>query len=130
MPHGTEVRVASAPAQSALKILAWRDRHLENSKDGPDLRVTLMALTEDPFINEVWDDHEALDATDSDIFAAASYHYARLAARPFAMSDGSAVVDVLNDFQLRSQLVRDMRGDLAPALLDAYEQGFTAGLER
>lgn len=128
MPQGTEIRVASAPAQSALKILAWRGRHLVNPKDGLDLRVILTALAEDPFVDDVWDDLEALDATDYDIFAAASYHCARQAARPFALTDGSAVVDVLDDFQLRTQLVRDMRSELSPALLDAYSSGFAAGL--
>ena len=81
MPHGTELRVASAPAQTALKVLAWRDRRDVNPKDGLDLRVILSALSEDPFVEEVWDDLEALDATDYDIIAAASYHYARQAAR-------------------------------------------------
>lgn len=128
MPQGTVIRVASAPAQTALKVLAWRDRHLENPKDGLDLRLILAAMAEDPFVDEVWDDHEALDETDSDIFAAASYHYARLAAQPFTESDGSAVMDVLSDQRLRSLLIRDMRGELSPCLLDAYERGFAAGL--
>lgn len=130
IPQGTQIRVASAPAQSALKILAWRDRHLANPKDGLDLRVILTALAEDPFVDDVWDDHEALDATDYDIFAAASYHYARRAAQPFALTDGSAILDILRDVQLRPQLVRGMRSEFAPALIDAYSLGFAAELGR
>lgn len=130
MPHGTELQVASAPAQTALKILAWRDRHHANPKDGIDLHVILAALTEDPFVDEVWDDHEALDATDDDIVAAASYHYARRAAETFDPADGLAIVSTLKDAQLRPIPLRHMRSPTASALLDGYTMGFTAGLER
>lgn len=130
MPHGTELRVASAPAQTALKVLAWRDRHDVNPKDGLDLRVILSALSEDPFVEEVWDDLEALDATDYDIIAAASYHYARQAAEGFVPADGIAIVNTLEDVQLRPQLLRHMRSEFAPTLIDAYARGFIAGLER
>lgn len=53
MPRGAEIRVASAPAQTALKVLAWRDRHHTNPKDGLDLGVILTALSEEPFDDEV-----------------------------------------------------------------------------
>ncbi|RBP62778.1 putative nucleotidyltransferase [Brevibacterium sanguinis] len=93
MPQGTEIRAAAAPAQTALKILAWRDRHQANPKDGLDLGVILEALSEDPFDDEVWEDDEALDATGADIVAAASYHYARIAAEAFTPADGQAVLN-------------------------------------
>lgn len=130
MPHGTELRVASAPAQTALKVLAWRDRHHDNPKDGLDLQVILAALSEDPFVDEVWEDHTALDATDDDIIAAASYHYARRAAEAFAPIDGTAVLDTLLDAQLRPVLLRHMRSELAADLIDGYTKGFAAGLKR
>lgn len=93
MPHGTELRVVSAPAQTALKVLAWRDRHHVNPKDGLDLRVILAAPAEDPFVDVVWEDDEALDATDADIVAASSYHYARHAAEAFTPFDGKEVLE-------------------------------------
>lgn len=37
MPQGTEVRVASPAALTALKILAWNERHADNPKDAVDL---------------------------------------------------------------------------------------------
>jgi predicted nucleotidyltransferase len=129
MPHGTEVQVASAPAQSALKILAWRDRHDGNSKDGQDLGIILNALSEDPFVDEVWEDDDALAATDFDIVAAASYHYARQAAEPFAPADGRAVVETLRNVTQRPVLERHMATGLAGVLLGAYEQGFLAELD-
>lgn len=130
MPLGTELRVASAPAQTALKVLAWRDRHHANPKDGLDLRVILAALAEDPFVDDVWEDDEALSATDDDVVAAASYHYARRAAEAFTPFDGMAVLDTLHDARLRPVLLQHMRSKLAADLLDGYTMGFAAGLER
>lgn len=129
MPRGTEVQVASAPAQSVLKILAWRDRHDGNSKDGQDLGIILTALSEDPFVDVVWEDAHALAVTDFDIVAAASHHYARQAAEPFAPADGRAVVETLRNVAQRPVLERHMATGLAGVLLDAYAQGFLAGLE-
>lgn len=128
LPHGTEVHVASPAALSVLKILAWSERHNDNPKDGMDLAVILSALSEQPFDDEVWEDDEALDATDSDIIAAASYHYARNAAEPFTHWEGQAVLDVLRHETQRSMLIRDMRTPFADDLLDAYTLGFARGL--
>lgn len=130
MPRGTELRVASAPAQTALKILAWRDRHLTNPKDGLDLRTILSALSEEPFDDEVWEDADALEAAHHDIVIAATHHYARKAAAPFAPEDGAAVLEILDDERLRSLLERHMRGALAPEMLNGYRRGFAAGLRR
>ncbi|EWS81390.1 hypothetical protein BF93_17630 [Brachybacterium phenoliresistens] len=129
MPRGTEIRVADAPAQTALKILAWRDRRHTNTKDAADLFSILEAISEEPFVDDVWEDIDALDATDDDIISAASYRAGRLAAVPFSPGDGGAVMDVLLDPQLRGHLARDMRSSLAEDLLAAYTAGFRRGLE-
>lgn len=130
MPRGSELQVASPAMQTALKVLAWRDRHHDNPKDGVDLRVILSAMSEEPFVDDVWDDDEALSSTDDDIITAASYHVARRAAAAFAPQDGQAVLDVLSDPGNRAALGRDMRSVLAPDLLDAYARGFAAGSAR
>jgi predicted nucleotidyltransferase len=130
MPRGTELRVASAPAQTALKILAWRDRHLVNPKDGLDLKTILTALSQAPFDDEVWEDDEALEAARHDIVIAAAHHHARKAAAPFTPDDGAAVLEILDDARLRSLLERHMRGALASEMLDGYRRGFAAGLGR
>ena len=111
-------------------MLAWRDRHHANPKDGLDLRVILAALAEDPFVDDVWEDDEALSATDDDVVAAASYHYARRAAEAFTPFDGMAVLDTLHDARLRPVLLQHMRSKLAADLLDGFTMGFAAGLER
>lgn len=62
--------------------------------------------------------------------AASRYHYARRAAEAFAPVDGRAVIDTLDDAQLRPVLLRHMRSGLSADLLDGYSKGFAAGLER
>lgn len=130
MPNGTDVHVATPAALTALKILAWSERHNDNPKDGMDFAVILSALSDSPFDDEVWDDDEALDATGADIISAASYHYARIAAEAFAPRDGAEVLNVIRDPARRSTLIRHMRNPLAEDLLDAYSRGFAVGLER
>ena len=49
---------------------------------------------------------------------------------PFSPRDGTAVLDVLDDEQLRPLLLRDMRTALASDLFEGYRQGFAAGLSR
>ncbi|WP_350270589.1 hypothetical protein AAFP32_03005 [Brevibacterium sp. CBA3109] len=129
LPKGTEVYVASPAALTALKILAWSERHDDNPKDGLDLAVILSALSESPFDDEVWNDDDALDATDVDIISAASYHYARIAAEPFTPHDGRVVLNIIRDQAQRSTLIRNMRTPFAEDLLEAYSRGFSAGLE-
>lgn len=129
LPGGTEVRVASLPAQAALKILAWRDRHLDTKKDGADLAEILAASAEGPYEADTWEDEAALEATDTDIVLAGPYRAGCLAAAPFDQESGTAVLEVLEDPALHEQLVRDMRGGiLAGEQLDAFARGFSSGL--
>ena len=130
MPQGTEVRVASPAELTVLKILAWNERHADNPKDAVDLGTILTALSESPFDDEVWVDDEALAVTGADIVAAASYHYAQIAARPFTHVDGQKVLDVLGDPLRRRLLLRQMRTAMADDLLEAYARGFASGLAR
>lgn len=61
------VKVASLPAQVILKLLAWRDRHLDNSRDAIDLRTIILAYSDEPYLDRVYQDHDALEAHDSDL---------------------------------------------------------------
>ena len=101
-----------------------------NPKDGLDLRTIRSALSEEPFDDEMWEDDDALEASRHDIVIAATHHYAREAAVPFAPEDGAAVLEILDDERLRPLLERHMRGVLASEMLDGYRRGFAAGLRR
>lgn len=125
---GLEIKVASLPAQAALKILAWRDRHHDNPKDGQDLGEILRAAAEGRHAEETWGDDQALDWADHDIYTAAAYRAGRVAAEPFAEEDGRQVLAVLEDETLAEKLARRMGGTGSQELLDAFAAGFRVGL--
>ena len=122
------MRVASLPAQAALKVLAWRDRHRDNSKDARDLREILGAMAEDPYVDDVWEDSAAMDWSDHDVYLAAAFRVGSLAAAPFATEDGRQVLSVVEDDELSSRLARQMGGATASELLRAFAAGFRSGL--
>ncbi|SDB80363.1 Predicted nucleotidyltransferase [Raineyella antarctica] len=82
LPAGTQVRVASLPAQAVLKVLSWRDRRYSSTKDARDLQGILSVSSEGPYGDSAWDDAAALAATDHDIILAGPYRVGRLAAAP------------------------------------------------
>lgn len=129
LPSGPIVQVASLPAQAALKVLAWRDRHMASQKDALDLRHILEAAAQPPYVDAAWDDEGALESCDYDIDLAASFRTGRLAAEPFDPSHGSAVLEVLDDPELATRLATHMGSLSSPELLDAFRAGFRAGLE-
>ncbi|XVX20552.1 hypothetical protein ACQP1U_01325 [Actinomycetota bacterium] len=122
------VPVASLEAQSALKVLAWRDRRHYDTKDAVDLRTLLDAASRGPYADETWSDDDALNAVDYDIITAGPFRCGREAARLFAQVRGQSVAAVLRDHVSRSRLVRDMGGPMSAELLDAYARGFAHGL--
>lgn len=128
LPGGALVRVASPAAQTALKVLAWRDRGHGHSKDALDLFTILAAMSEHPFDDEVWADTRALEATDHDIRLAACYRTGVLAAAPFAVDAGRTMLEVPDDPEARDRLVLHIRDQEAASLLEAYRRGFHKGL--
>ena len=86
-----------------------------NPKDGIDLRQT-------------WGDDEALERGDYDLYRAASCTVGRQAARPFAVQDGEAVLQVVTDEVLASSLARAMGGGSSRDLIRCFADGFRAGL--
>lgn len=128
LPNGVTVHVASLPAQAALKVLAWRDRHLKNTKDALDLRHILEASAEPPYAGAAWDDAEALARFDYAIDCAAAFRTGRLAALPFDPAHGSAVLKVLDEPERAARLANQMGSLTSPELLDAFTAGFRTGL--
>jgi predicted nucleotidyltransferase len=57
LPFDVEVRVASLPAQAALKLVAWDDRRHVTGKDAIDLRSLLVEYAGDPYRDRLYDDH-------------------------------------------------------------------------
>lgn len=121
------VSVASIQAQTALKILAWRDRHHENSKDAVDLRTLLAAGSEGPYAEEMWEADGALEACDYLPDMAGAHLLGRRSGETFTRGRGQAVIDVLDDPASSSLLARQMRSGASADLLDAYRRGFRVG---
>lgn len=128
MPCGLTLKVASLPAQAALKVLAWRDRHMRNTKDALDLEQILECAALGPYADEVWEDESALEHEDYDLRRASAFRAGKLSAAPFASADGAAVLEVLEDPVGALRLAQHMRSLVAEELIGAFARGFREGL--
>ncbi|WP_151526456.1 hypothetical protein [Serinicoccus kebangsaanensis] len=126
-PH-LVVAVASLPAQAALKVLAWRDRQFDNPKDAQDLHEILTAAGQLPHSEATWAEGELLRRWDYDIALASACHVGLLAARPFAVRDGTRLLEVLDEEESIERLVRRMGGLASQDLLRAFTAGFREAL--
>lgn len=73
LPFGVEARVVSLPAQVALKLVAWSDRHLVTTKDAVDLLGLLTEYASPGYVDSMYDDHFArLERYDYDLTLAAA----------------------------------------------------------
>lgn len=126
LPGGLEVSVAPLAAQSALKLLAWRDRRHEGVKDAIDLRTILAAASEGPYLEDLYENHgDLLERLGYDTLLAGA---ARLGADAAALLDpGSreAVVRLLEREGVLEALAARMGGapSLNAEMLDAYLLG-------
>jgi predicted nucleotidyltransferase len=127
LPGGLVVAVASLPAQSVLKILAWRDRHHDDRRDAVDLRTILLTYQDGPYVDELYTNHEDLLAQhDFDLPAAAAERMGREASALIAPKDRSTVTDLLRSEKFVNDLAGDMGGlpTVNLSLISAYRTGF------
>ena len=103
------VRVASLSSLSVLKLFAWGDRRLEDSRDALDFGVLLhsyaQAGNEDRLYGE---EMPLLEAVEYDIDLAGPRLLGKDAARTIAPSTRAQVVALLDDPARRDRLARDM----------------------
>jgi predicted nucleotidyltransferase len=105
LPGGLVVAVASLPAQSLLKLFAWRDRRYQSRRDAVDLKAILCAYHEGRYFEELYAEYGSLlDKHDFDHQLAGAERIGREACA----------------------LIGDMGGapDVNGALLSAYRDGF------
>jgi predicted nucleotidyltransferase len=127
LPGGLTIAVASLPAQSLLKLFAWRGRHYRNTRDAIDLKTILHAYHEGPYHDALYTEHsELLERHDFDP-ATAGAERIGLEASALLPLDDRHVVDLLSSEPLMEALAADMRGRISDnrAMLTAYAQGFT-----
>jgi predicted nucleotidyltransferase len=126
LPGGPVVAVASLPAQSLLKLFAWRDRRYDTRRDAVDLKTIIDAYHQGPYLDELYAEHEALlDRYGFDPALAGAERMGREAAALVAVDDRGTATDLLFSPELYDALCADMGGTVRAnrALLGAYRDG-------
>jgi predicted nucleotidyltransferase len=73
LPLGVVAQVASLPAQAALKVVAWNDRHHVNARDAEDLRSLLTEYASGVHSETMYGEHfERIERFDYDLTLAAA----------------------------------------------------------
>lgn len=124
LPGGGVVPVASLASQSVLKVLAWRDRGLSNTKDAIDLQLILSAASSGIYSDELWDETELLDMYEYDMPLIGAHRLGCEAARLLGLEARMSVESALAGVDDRNRLGRQMSGLLSHHLLRAYWAGF------
>ena len=126
LPGDVMVAVASLPAQSLLKLFAWRDRHHHDRRDAIDLRTILRVYSEGPYVEELYEGHEQLLVEhEFDVVLAGAARMGREANAILGPSQRSAVTALLSE-DVTGLLAADMGGHISSdlSLLAAYRNGF------
>jgi predicted nucleotidyltransferase len=129
LPHNVEVPVASLPAQSLLKLLAWRDRGRNNRKDAIDMRTILRAYHEGPYFDALYEEQaELLERYDFDPMTAGAAWIGQEAAALISAADRTLIREtVLGGNDALGALAADMGGGRTSdnlSLLTAYREAF------
>lgn len=128
LPGGLTIAVASLPAQSVLKLFAWRDRRYQNRRDAIDLRTILEAYHEGPYLDELYANYESLLVRhDFDPVCAGAERLGHEASAIIGPANRRVVTELLFSDERFSALAADMGPLIGEnrALLSAYRGGFT-----
>jgi predicted nucleotidyltransferase len=113
---GLVVRVASLPSLAILKLLAWNDRGLEDSRDARDFALLLRSYGEAGNEDRLYGDEiSLLEAVGYNIDLAGARLLGKDAARIVAAPTRAQVVALLNDPARRERLTKDVARGLRQA---------------
>lgn len=135
--NGLRVQTCSLPSLAVLKLIAWKDRGLENNKDATDF--WLIALRYGPAQNEarLYDaEHELLIQNHGNLELAGAELLGRDAACQCQKATATQITDILSNTMLRQRLVDQLlraTHSLVSAdemthieeFIDAFIRGFT-----
>jgi predicted nucleotidyltransferase len=127
LPNGVAIRLPSLAAQSILKVLAWNDRHDDDSRDAVDLATLLEAQGSADQLDRLYDDHgDRLRRYDFDPVLAGAEVVGAEAAMLLGQSGRAAMRDLLAEQPRLDLLAAEMRGMISRrrAMLDAYVSGW------
>lgn len=121
------IPVASLPALAILKLIAWRDRHLETTKDAADFLLIARNYCDAGNLDRLYDTETALmQAADFDPELAGAMLLGRDAAEICLPRTTQAVAVILTDVGLRQQLI----GQLLRATLSVGDDAGSSRAER
>jgi predicted nucleotidyltransferase len=126
-PGNLVVAVASLPAQSVLKLLAWQDRHHDNRRDAIDLKSIVYAYHEGPYLEQLYVDHQELIEThEFDPKLAGAHRIGREARSLLAPENLGFITALLDSPEQFELLAADMGGSVREnrSMLLAYRKGF------
>src|SRR5262245_55610323 len=134
LPGGLVVAVAALPAQSLLKLFAWRDRRHVDTRDAVDLRSIIQAYSEGRYGDELYEEslYSLLERFGFDPMSAGAYRMGIEASGLLSAENQLAVTNILDAEELLDALVGDMRGipSVNYSLLSAYRDGFRPDRQR
>jgi predicted nucleotidyltransferase len=113
---GLVVRVASLPSLAVLKLVAWNDRGLEDSRDARDFAILLRSYHEAGNEDRLYGDEIALlEAVGYDVDRAGARLLGKDAARIIAPPTRTQIAALLNDSSRCERLAKDMARAVRPA---------------
>lgn len=133
------VPVASIPGLAVLKVLAWAERRLEDTKDASDLLALLGAYADAGNLDRLYAEEMVgiLESYDYDPVAAGAYLLGMDVATITEADMRSRMLTLLGDTRLHGHLLRDMARSETPAMavedntltaIDMLLTAFVAGL--
>ena len=133
--QGFSVAVSSLPALAVLKLIAWRDRRRETSKDATDFLLIARRYGDAGNLDRLYEDQPALlQATDFDPDLAGAMLLGRDAAELCQENTAIAVTQIVSDASLKASLIHQVLqatlstgGDAAISTVEAFIEAFAAG---
>ena len=124
LPDGVTIKVPSIPALALLKLLAWEDRHHDDTRDALDLATMIGWYSSEKYVERLYaEDFHVLEKFDYDPPPAGAWILG--AHIPALLDDGgiTELLRVLDDDVLMGRLARDMKSPRAALLLQALSRG-------
>lgn len=120
LPDGVALKVASLPAQAALKIFAWADRGDWTNRDAVDLRTLMHAYSDGRRLNDVYDEQHygLLERYEYEVRLVGAHLLGADVRRYLGATVATRCVDVIEeDRSGRQRLGAAMRDDIEVNLL-------------